>query len=166
MPFQIPSDLHPDCMPLAFLLGRWEGRGRGEYPTIEPYEFGQEVIFSHNGNPFLYYTSRSWLIDEEGTAVRPLAMETGFWRPQPEGKLEVVLVHPTGVAEVWYGRVNQTVMHGRFWSPRTLRARAAVRRSRWSRTTSRSRSGRTERGRPWARVNSADPCPRLRSEQS
>ncbi|MYQ32435.1 LysR substrate-binding domain-containing protein [Streptomyces sp. SID4956] len=28
------------------------------------------------------------------------------------------------------------------------------------------RSGRTERGRPWARVNSADPCPRLRSEQS
>lgn len=108
MPFQIPSDLHPDCVPLAFLLGRWEGRGRGEYPTIEPYEFGQEVIFSHNGNPFLYYTSRSWLIDEEGTAVRPLAMETGFWRPQPEGKLEVVLVHPTGVAEVWYGRVNQT----------------------------------------------------------
>lgn len=65
-----------------------------------------------------------------------------------------------------YGRVNQTVMHGRFWSPRTSRARAAVRRSRWSRTTSRSRSGRTERGRPWARVNSADPCPRLRSEQS
>jgi len=42
-----------------------------------------------------------------------------------------------------YGRVNQAVMHGRFWSPRTSRARAAVRRSRWSRTTSRSRSGRT-----------------------
>nr|WP_026257730.1 FABP family protein [Actinopolymorpha alba] len=106
MPFQIPTDLHPDCMKLAFLLGRWEGKGQGDYPTIEPFSFGHEVVFSHNGKPFLYYTSRSWLLDEEGTAVRPLAMETGFWRPQPDDALEVVLAHPTGVAEVWYGRVD------------------------------------------------------------
>jgi hypothetical protein len=105
-PFAIPEDLHPACVPLAFLLGRWEGRGHGNYPTIEAFEFGQEVIFSHNGKPFLYYTSRSYLLDEEGTAVRPLAMETGFWRPQPDGGLEVVLVHPTGIAEVWYGKVE------------------------------------------------------------
>jgi hypothetical protein len=105
-PFQIPDDLHPAVMPLAFLLGRWEGRGRGEYPTIEPFEFGQEVVFSQNGKPFLYYTSRTWLVDEEGTAVRPLAMETGFWRPQADGELEVVLAHPTGVAEIWYGRID------------------------------------------------------------
>ncbi|MEQ7124591.1 FABP family protein [Actinopolymorpha sp. B11F2] len=105
-PFEIPPDLHPDCVPLAFLLGRWEGRGHGDYPTIEPFEFGHEVVFSHNGKPFLYYTSRSWLLDSEGTAVRPLAMETGFWRPQPDGGLEVVLAHPTGVAEVWYGQID------------------------------------------------------------
>jgi hypothetical protein len=106
MPFEIPPDLHSDCVPLAFLLGRWEGRGHGDYPTIESFEFGHEVVFSHNGKPFLYYTSRSWLVDSEGTAVRPLAMETGFWRPQPDGGLEVVLAHPTGVAEVWYGKIE------------------------------------------------------------
>jgi len=105
-PFHIPDDLDPAVMPLAFLLGRWEGRGHGDYPTIDQFEFGQEVVFSHNGNPFLYYTSRTWLIDEEGTAVRPLAMETGFWRPQKDGELEVVLAHPTGIAEIWYGRVD------------------------------------------------------------
>jgi len=106
MPFQIPTDLHPDCAPLAFLLGRWEGTGNGDYPTIEGFTFGQEVLFSQNGKPFLFYTSRSWLVDESGAAVRPLAMETGFWRPRPNNEVEVILSHPTGFAEIWYGRVS------------------------------------------------------------
>lgn len=106
MPFEIPSDLHPDCAPLAFLLGRWEGSGEGDYPTIEHFRFGQEVLFSQNGKPFFFYTSRSWLLDDDGKAVRPLAMETGFWRPQPDGEIEVILSHPTGFAEIWYGRVT------------------------------------------------------------
>ena len=32
-------------------------------------------------------------------------METGFWRPQPDGGLEVVMCHPAGIAEVWYGTI-------------------------------------------------------------
>jgi hypothetical protein len=39
---------------------------------------------------------------------RPLAMETGFWRPQPEGKVEVLLAHPTGVVEIYLGEVTGT----------------------------------------------------------
>lgn len=105
-PFQIPADLHPDCAPIAFLLGRWEGRGHGDYPTIETFEYGQEVVFSQNGKPFFFYTSRTWLLDAEGTAVRPLAMESGFWRPRPGNELEVVLAHPTGFAEIWYGSIE------------------------------------------------------------
>src|SRR6266496_3728452 len=81
---------HPDLAPLLFLLGRWEGAGVGGYPTIESFRFGQEITFSHNGKPFLIYTSRSWLLDDEGVPGRPLGMETGFWRPQPEGKVEVL----------------------------------------------------------------------------
>ena len=99
---------HPGLAPLAFLLGRWVGAGVGGYPTIESFRFGQELRFSHNGKPFLIYTSRSWLLDDEGVPGRPLGMETGFWRPQPEGKLEVVLAHPTGIAEIYLGEVTGT----------------------------------------------------------
>jgi hypothetical protein len=43
--------------------------------------FGQEVSFAHDGRPFLAYTSQTWLLDDEGRQVRPLASETGYWRP-------------------------------------------------------------------------------------
>jgi hypothetical protein len=35
-------------------------------------------------------------------------METGFWRPQPDGELEVLLVHPTGITEIYLGQVTGT----------------------------------------------------------
>jgi len=106
MPFEIPSDLHPDLLPIAFLLGQWRGNGRGDYPTIEPFEFGQEIGFSHDGRPFLHYFSRTWLLDDDGNEVRPLALETGFFRPRPDGGLEVLLAHPTGFVEIYYGKVD------------------------------------------------------------
>lgn len=101
-------DLHPDLTPLAFLLGRWEGAGVGGYPTIESFRFGQELTFSHAGKPYLAYSSRTWLLDEEGNVGEPLAMETGFWRIQPDGGVEVMLSHPTGIVEVYVGELQGT----------------------------------------------------------
>jgi hypothetical protein len=98
-------EIHPDLEPIAFLLGRWEGAGVVGYPTIESANFGQEVVFGHNGKPFLTYRSRSWLLDQDGAKVRPLATETGYWRPQPERQLEVLLAHPTGIVEIYVGEV-------------------------------------------------------------
>jgi hypothetical protein len=106
---------HPAIAPLSFLLGRWKGTGKGAYPTIQPFDFLQEVTFSHIGKPYLIYTSRSWRLDTDsggelkrdsgGELIRvaPLAVETGFWRPQPEGKVEVLLSHPTGITEIYLG---------------------------------------------------------------
>lgn len=107
MPEQIPEP-HPDLAPLTFLLGRWQGAGVGGYPTIESFRFGQEIAFTHNGKPFLIYSSRSWLLDADGTPGRALAMETGFWRPQPGGAVEVLLAHPTGITEIYLGEVSGT----------------------------------------------------------
>ncbi len=106
MPMQIPSDLHDDLMPLAFLLGQWRGNGHGDYPTIDAFQFGQEIGFTHDGRPFLHYFSRTWLIDDKQNAVRPLALETGFLRPQPDGAIEMMLAHPTGFVEIYYGSVE------------------------------------------------------------
>lgn len=106
MPFEIPADLHPDLTALAWLLGRWEGTGRGTYPDTEDFHFGQQIDFAHNGQNYLHYLSQTFELDDDGTASKPLTMETGFWRPQPDGSLEVVLCHPSGYAEVWYGAIT------------------------------------------------------------
>jgi hypothetical protein len=92
---------HGDLEPLLFLLGTWRGEGVGGYPTMDGFRYGEEVTFRHNGKPFLAYTQRTWSLDDG----RPLHSETGYWRPQPGGAVEVVLAHPTGIAEVYYGTV-------------------------------------------------------------
>lgn len=99
---------HPSLEPVRFLIGRWEGAGVVGYPTIESANFGQEITFSHNGKPFLIYASRTWLIDSDGAIGRPLATETGYWRPQEDGGIEVVLAHPTGITEIYIGAVTGT----------------------------------------------------------
>lgn len=104
--FEIPADLHAACVPLAFLLGAWEGEGVVEYPTIKRRLFTQRIEFGQNGKPFLHYTSRTWEISEDGERLGPLAMETGFWRPQPDNTLEVLLTHPTGFLEALDGEIR------------------------------------------------------------
>jgi hypothetical protein len=96
--------LHPSLEPLGFLVGRWHGLGVVGYPTIEGSRYEQEVVFAHDGRPFLSYSSRSWLIDDDGSRVRPSASEVGWWRPgaQPRS-VEVMLAHHTGIVEVYVG---------------------------------------------------------------
>src|SRR3954453_18569519 len=101
MPFELPQNLHPDCAPIAWLLGTWRGNGHGDYPTIEPFQFGQECIFTHDGRPFFHYMSRSWEVDEQGEKVRERAIETGFIRSRADGNLEWLLTHNTGLPQVW-----------------------------------------------------------------
>jgi hypothetical protein len=107
MPFELPDNLHPDCAPIAWLLGTWRGNGHGDYPTIDTFEFGQELIFTHDGRPFFHYMSHAWIVDEQGNKVRDAAIETGFFRCKAGGELEVVLTHNTGFVEIWYGQAGE-----------------------------------------------------------
>jgi hypothetical protein len=104
--FEIPENLHPDCGPIAWMLGTWQGNGHGDYPTIEPFQFGQELIFQQDGRPFFHYLARSWIVDDQSSKVREAAQETGFIRARPEGMVEVLLAHMTGFVEVWHGEAG------------------------------------------------------------
>jgi hypothetical protein len=109
-PIELDADLPAPLIPLAWLLGTWVGAGVLGYPTIEGAQFGQEVEFATDGRPFLSYRSRTWLLDADGNQVRPSATETGFWRTAGDAEaggtaLEVLLAHPTGFVEIFYGAV-------------------------------------------------------------
>lgn len=104
---RIPSDLAPELVGLAWLIGRWAGSGVGGYPTVADFRFAQEVEFGYvPGKTFLSYVSRSWILDDEGRRVRPAATESGYWRPQPGDEVELLLAHPTGYVEIWLGAVS------------------------------------------------------------
>ncbi len=132
----IPAELAP----LSWLIGLWEGSGVVNYAIgaeTRHLEFGQRLSFTHDGLPYLNYTSYTWLLDAEQT---PHASETGYWRlsrPASDGdqgpallpgvgerifttatavetlrtddgafSIEVSLVHPRGVSELYLGQVK------------------------------------------------------------
>ncbi|WP_329276174.1 FABP family protein [Streptomyces sp. NBC_00691] len=113
--YPYPDSLRPDAAPapheflapVTALLGTWTGEGRGGYPTLdEDFTYAQEVTFSHDGRPFLHYEARAWLIDDDGTPLRPAARESGWWRLKPEGTIEALITQPTGIVEIMVGRVE------------------------------------------------------------
>ena len=154
---ELPVGLPAELVPLSWLIGVWEGTGVVEYEIgdeVRRSVFGQRVSFSHDGLPYLNYSSFTWLFSppapapepeetagaaETGATV-PLVSEMGYWRlsrptaegdpgpgllpgvgPRPFGTatsvealrnasdgfdVEVSLVHPTGVTELYLGRVK------------------------------------------------------------
>ena len=99
-----PGPLHDSVAHLAFLLGTWRGRGRGGYPTIEPFEYEEEIAFDHVGDEYLAYAQRSWSPDDGS----PIHLERGFLRPGGEGRVELTVAHVLGVTEVAEGPVGPT----------------------------------------------------------
>ena len=98
MVFELPDNLHPDCAPIAWLLGTWRGNGHGDYPTIEKFQYAEELIFTHDGRPFFHYFSRTWLTDDSGERLRDALRKAGR---EPEW-----VVYP-GEAHGWRLERNQ-----------------------------------------------------------
>ncbi|SDS01424.1 protein of unknown function [Brevibacterium sandarakinum] len=92
----LPPQLQP-------LIGTWRGPGSGHYPTIDPFSYTEELVFSEVAKPFLVYQQRTW--SPEG---QPMHMETGFLRSPTPSTVEFVLAQPTGHAELAEGTLTST----------------------------------------------------------
>src|SRR6266852_2829860 len=87
----IATELNPALTPVSFLLGTWRGEGEGQYPSIKPFRYREEIRFTHNGKPFLIYAQHA---------------ESGYMRLVGEGRVEFVIAQPIGYAEISLGRVD------------------------------------------------------------
>ncbi len=88
------------------MLGTWAGSGEGSYPTIESFGYVEEVTFGHVGKPFFAYSQKT----RHAETGLPLHAESGYWRFLPGDDdapslrpVELVMAHPTGVAELLSG---------------------------------------------------------------
>ena len=91
--------LHEACLPLAVILGVWRGSGTGHYPTIDDFDYSEEVVFGHVGKPFVTYSQKTKSLSNG----QPLHSEQGFLRVVDNTTLELVVAQPTGIVETHVG---------------------------------------------------------------
>ena len=96
MVVHIDTSVHPELVPLSWLIGTWEGVGVLGYPEHGEYHFGNRVAFhAVENSPYLRYESQAWLINADegaseiavdnpesiaGNVGMTVGYETGFWQ--------------------------------------------------------------------------------------
>lgn len=98
--FTLDASVPAELAPLSWLIGIWEGTGVIDYKvssrpgqpeeTHRTAEFGQRLSFSHDGLPYLNYSSSTWLLGSDpddpaadGGAAETMGAhvaESGYWR--------------------------------------------------------------------------------------
>ncbi len=94
---------HEFVAPYEFLIGTWQGPGRGHYDTIEDFHYTETITFTAvPGKGFLRYEQQT--ANPDGG---PMHTEVGYFRPQASGHIEFVLAQPTGQTELLEGTATQ-----------------------------------------------------------
>jgi hypothetical protein len=94
MPFEFPDGLAPEVYPLAWLVGSWRGEGVVKYPGIDETPFVADVVFDHDGGPYLRYESTLRVLEPEVPETVP---DEGEWPERAAAALDAAAAD----AAVW-----------------------------------------------------------------
>jgi hypothetical protein len=98
-----PQVLHPLLEPVRVFVGHWQGTGTGDYPTIDPFAYVEDIhLVPVPGKPLLAYRSAT-RHPETGQAMHA---ESGWLRPVGGDAVELVLAQGSGLVEVAEGRLH------------------------------------------------------------
>ena len=92
---------------LHSLIGEWSGPGRGEFPTIEPFEYLDTISFAGDHRPFLHYEQKTKRRNAGQTEYIPSHWESGFLRLLPDGEVELINTQSSGRLERLTGRLEE-----------------------------------------------------------
>ncbi|MFE4464790.1 FABP family protein [Oerskovia sp. NPDC056781] len=109
MAFAFPEGLAPEAYPLAWLVGSWRGEGVIAYPGIPETPFVQDVVFDHDGGPYLRYESTLRVLEAEVPETVPEAWTTDDAAEPP--------AHPSG--DQTEPSTEGHLAPGRIWSTET-----------------------------------------------
>jgi hypothetical protein len=92
--------------PFQALAGEWRGSGAGSYPTIESFDYTEELVVEPvPGRPVAHWRSRT----RDATTGEPRHAESGFLRSTPDG-VELVVAHSFGIVETATGTFDGTTL--------------------------------------------------------
>ncbi len=88
-----------DEHPLAALAATWRGTGAGEYPTIAPFSYDEDLVVAPvPGRPLAHWRSTT----RDAVTGEPRHAESGFLRVTGAG-IELVVAHGFGIVEASIG---------------------------------------------------------------
>ncbi|HEX2788485.1 MAG TPA: FABP family protein [Ignavibacteria bacterium] len=98
-------DLKESIDKLNFLLGKWEGFGAVQYPTIEGCEYREELIFeTNNCEPLITYIQKTFYKKNN----LPLHSESGYIFSKEDGSYEMNNVQNNGRFEWMKGTLENS----------------------------------------------------------
>ena len=87
---------------LSKLQGSWKGKGEGEFPTIDSFEYEEHIVFEVNSAyPLIHYEQKTILLPNQ----EPSHWESGFIRILDGDVIELSNSQDSGRVEVLQGKI-------------------------------------------------------------
>ncbi|KAB0804303.1 hypothetical protein PPYR_01273 [Photinus pyralis] len=98
-----PVQFHPAVEPIRWLVGKWKStKAVGDFPTIKPFTYNEEMEFESLGQPLLNYQSKTC----HPVANNPMHLESGFLRINPgTSNVAFMVSHNFGLVSLEEGTV-------------------------------------------------------------